>query len=376
LPIAVIIAGVSTRAAAESAARAGFHVTAFDAFADLDQHPSVRARAIYDPFTPAAAVRAARSIQADAVAYVSNFENHPRAVQSLARGRALWGNPPDVIERARSGVGSALRRTINNPAKAGLHDYVVKPLKSGGGHGVRRWIPGTPVPRGCYLQAFIDGTPGSVVFVAAGGRAVPLGVSRQLIGEAAFGTDGFRYCGNILAAAGDAQFSDDVALMNEATALADDAARSFGLVGVNGIDFIARGGRAHAIEINPRWCASMELVERAYGFSVFGAHAEACTAGTLPPFDFARARRSAPAIGKAIVFTRHDVVVGDTRAWLGDEDVRDVPHPGEAIAAGRPVCTVFARAADARACYDALAQRAARVYAELAAWEVVRGVRL
>src|SRR5438067_674295 len=92
LPNAVIIAGVSTRAAAESAALAGFEVTALDAFADLDQHPAVRAQAIYGPFTAAAAARAARGLEADAVAYLSNFENHSRAIESLARGRALWGN--------------------------------------------------------------------------------------------------------------------------------------------------------------------------------------------------------------------------------------------------------------------------------------------
>ena len=39
----LLIAGISTRAAAESAARAGFEVTAIDAFGDLDQHPGVRA---------------------------------------------------------------------------------------------------------------------------------------------------------------------------------------------------------------------------------------------------------------------------------------------------------------------------------------------
>ena len=369
MPISVIIAGVSTRSAAESAARAGFEVTAFDAFADLDQHPSVRAHAVYAPFTPAAAARAAQSIDADAVAYLSSFENHPRAVAWLARGRALWGNPPDVIRTARARVGSAFRR--NGPPAGGPHEYLVKPIKSGGGHGVRRWIPGSPVPRGCYLQEFVEGTPGSVVFVAAGGRSVPLGMSRQLIGEAAFGTDGFRYCGNILAGAGDPQFTGDEALMNAASALADSAAHACGLVGVNGIDFIARDGLAHAIEINPRWCASMELVERAYGLSVFAAHAAACTQGTLPRFDFARARLGAAAIGKAIVFARRDVVVGDSRAWLGDEDVRDVPHPGEAIAAGRPVCTVFAQARDAGGCYDALVTRADRIYAELAAWAPV-----
>ena len=114
----------------------------------------------------------------------------------------------------------------------------------------------------------------------------------------------------------------------------------------------------------------MELVERAYGLSMFGAHAAACTAGALPAFDLARARRGAGAIGKAVVFARRDVVIGDTRAWLADPNVRDVPHPGERIRAGRPVCTVFAEARDAAACSTALVRRADAVYAELAVWEL------
>src|SRR5438093_11188370 len=95
----ILIVGISTRAAAESAARAGFEVTAIDAFADLDQHPSVRAMAVSRPFTARAAARAARSIAGDAVAYLSNFENHPDDVRTLAAGRQLWGNPPAVLRR-------------------------------------------------------------------------------------------------------------------------------------------------------------------------------------------------------------------------------------------------------------------------------------
>src|SRR5258708_5332396 len=73
----VLLAGVSTRAAAESAARAGLAVTALDAFGDLDQHASVTACALSQRFTAHAAARAARNIQCDTVAYLSNFENHP-----------------------------------------------------------------------------------------------------------------------------------------------------------------------------------------------------------------------------------------------------------------------------------------------------------
>src|SRR6516225_6475150 len=93
----VLIAGVTSRAAAESAARAGYDVTAIDAFGDLDQHPSVRALSLPRDFgvrfTAPAAARAARTVECDAVMYVSSFENHPRAVSALAAGRELLGNP-------------------------------------------------------------------------------------------------------------------------------------------------------------------------------------------------------------------------------------------------------------------------------------------
>jgi predicted ATP-grasp superfamily ATP-dependent carboligase len=374
LPRRILVAGISTRAAAESAAQAGFVVTAIDAFGDLDQHASVRALSLGRSFSARAAVRAARSIECHAAVYLSSFENHPKAVSTLAAGRSLWGNAPAVLRRVRNPtlVMRALRRRGHAapdvyvaPDATSVNDgrWLVKPLASGGGKRVRLWRRETRLPHGCYLQELVDGTPGSVVFVAAGGRAVPLGVSRQLVGDHAFGAAGYRYCGNILAAAGDA------ALVDRACALARAVAEEFCLVGVNGVDFVARAGLPYAIEVNPRWCASMELVERAYGFSVFGAHAAACAAGALPEFDLVRAQRGVGAVGKAVVFGGRDVVAGDTRAWLGDTSVRDVPHPGERIAVGRAVCTVFAAGRDASACYAALVRRAERVYAELAAWE-------
>ena len=379
----VLLAGVSTRAAAESAARAGFAVTAVDAFGDLDQHPSVTARALPGRFTAHAAARAARHVDCDAVAYLSNFENHPNAVRTLAGERALWGNSPAVLRRVRDPrlVTEALgRRGFAVPTvHSGEADtarlapgtrWLVKPRASGGGRRVRAWRPGTRVPRGCYLQELVDGTPGSVVFAAAGGHALPLGMSWQLVGERAFGAAGYQYCGSVFMAAGDAHFADDEALLDNACALAQAAAEEFGLLGVNGIDFVARGGVAYTVEVNPRWSASMELVERAYGLSVFSAHAAACAAGALADFDLASARRGASALGKAVVFARRDVTLGDTRAWLqASASIRDVPHPGARIAAGRPVCTVLAGGSDSAACHAALVECAEGVYAELATWE-------
>jgi predicted ATP-grasp superfamily ATP-dependent carboligase len=150
--------------------------------------------------------------------------------------------------------------------------------------------------------------------------------------------------------------------------LATVVAEEFDVVGVNSIDFIARNGIPHAIEVNPRWSASMELVERAYKISVFGAHATACETGELPAFDLRLAGGSAPAIGKAVVFAQRNVRVGDTSDWLADTSVRDVPRPGEPIPVGRPVCTIVAEGRDDASCYLGLVLRAEGVYAALDAW--------
>ena len=386
----MLVAGVSTRAMAESAARAGFAVTAIDAFADLDQHPSVDARSLGSRFTAATAARNSRGAACDAVAYGANFENHPDAIAALARDRTLWGNPPDVIRRVRDPklLSEALRRhglaalevstepRTKNPRtrnaerrtpNAERRSWLLKRYASGGGRGVREWRAGMSVPAGAYLQERIDGAPMSIVFAAANRRAIPIGLTRQLVGDESFGASGYQYCGNILTAAGEHD-----QLLAGARALADVVCDEFGLVGVNGIDLIVTNRIPYAIEVNPRWCASMELVERAYGVSVFDVHAAACRETVLPDFNLANVRRSAQASGKAIVFARRDVTVGDTSRWLptGEahtHEIRDVPKPGTHIRAGHPICTVFATARDSRACRDELVSKAERVYAAVAA---------
>lgn len=390
----MLIAGVSTRAAASSAVRAGFAVTSIEAFADLDRHPSVRSLPPSLPFDAMTIARASRDVDCDAVAYLSTFENHPRAVSVLSAGRALWGNSPATLRRVRdpvvlagalAGRGFSVPRLFVSSGTGGNAEFVdapqddtsrqwlVKPLRSGGGHGVRLWRHGTDIPTGCYLQELIEGTSGSVVFIAARNHAVPLGVLRQLIGEDAFGARGYRYCGNILVPADDPQF--DTALVQRACALAGAVAEAFGVVGVNGIDFVARRGIPFPVEVNPRWCASLELIELAYGLPVFGLHAAACDANALPDFDLVRTQRAAQsALGKAVVFARHDVTAIDTRGWLEERDsagraiVRDIPRSGARIGAGLPVCTVFAEARGIDQCHEQLVRRAEAIHAQLAVW--------
>jgi predicted ATP-grasp superfamily ATP-dependent carboligase len=359
---------------AESAARAGYEVIALDAFGDLDLERWATARSLPRdlgvPFSARAAARLARDVDCERVAYVASFENHPRAVRALAAGRELLGNPPAVLERVRDPLllaralgrrGFPVPEVRASPPAAGRGRWLIKPRASGGGHGIAAWRSGAALPRHSVLQERITGVPGSIVFAAAGRRALPLGLSRQLIGGGAFGAGRFRYAGSILAGAGDPQFAEDETLLAAATHLAQAVTEEFDLVGVNGIDFVARDGVPVPVEVNPRYSASMELVERAYGISMFELHMRACR-GELSDFDLAGARRGAAALGKAIVYARHAISAGETSAWLGDDSVRDVPHPGERISRRRPICTIFAAGTDAAACADALVRRAGLVY--------------
>jgi predicted ATP-grasp superfamily ATP-dependent carboligase len=372
----VLIAGASVRALAESAAVAGYRVVALDGYADLDlcvRVPTLSLRReLGVAYSAARAARAAADIAAPTVAYAAGVENHPAALAALARGRTLWGNAAAVVRQVRRpavlaetlgarGFAVPDVRTTRGAAASGGREWLVKPVRSGGGHGIRGWRPGGRLPRGRYLQERIHGEPGSIVFVADGRGVVPLGMSRQLAGDPAFGGTGFRYSGSLLAGAAPV-FEREAELASAAARLAAVVTEAFGLVGLNGIDFIARDGVPWPIEVNPRYTASMELVERAHGVSVFALHARAC-AGELPGFGSLLGRRLGAVWGKAIVYATANVTMREIRRWWRDDRVRDVPHPGEWIGRGRPICTVLASARSPAECRQALAAHAAEIYA-------------
>lgn len=363
------MAGVSVRALAESAARAGARVIALDAYGDLDLRRLARVivipRESDGSFDQMRLARASRAIDVAAVTYVSSFENSPAAVETLARGRTLIGNSPAVLRRVRDPL--ALARTL---PRLGAHTpavrasppprsdtrWLLKPRRSGGGHGIVRWAHGMPVPRSSIVQECIRGSAASIIFAADGVQIIPLALTRQLSGDSAFGATGFAYCGSILE-------PHHPELFANACALAAIITREFALRGVCGVDFIARGTTPYAIEVNPRPTASMELVERATGRSIWLAHVAGCSAALASSPAIERA--PAVAHGKAVLYARRPVVLGDTDRWLSDDDVRDIPAPGERIARGSPICTIFASGRTSALCHAALVRLARTRFAEV-----------
>jgi predicted ATP-grasp superfamily ATP-dependent carboligase len=127
------------------------------------------------------------------------------------------------------------------------------------------------------------------------------------------------------------------------------------LVGLNSADFLVDGDEFRLLEINPRPGATLDVFEPAEG-SLFALHVAACEgelSGTPPRFDGACAA--------AIVYAERDIAAAPAMQW--PDWTADRPHPGTAIKAGEPLCTVKAAAATAAAAKARVDERLALVLA-------------
>jgi hypothetical protein len=376
-----LIVGFSTRAIAESAVRSGAQVSTLDYFGDSDQRAIVENRSLLrdlgSPFSPQALLDASRNLAGDGLVYISSLENHPAIVEQLSSGRKLLGNPPETLRQVRdpetlrsfccrAGLPFPATWLSGEEGKAsGNGRWLRKPVRSGGGHDIE-WWDGTPLDKDHLLQQYVEGTPASASFVANGSSSVLIGMSEQLIGQEGFGKKGFTWCGNILPV--EVKPDQWQPLLQAVQTMADQLTQRFGLCGANGIDLVITHGPAGSllpvlIEVNPRYTASMELVEMEYGLDVFSLHVRAA-GGILPEVSLLhRGERSFA--GKAIVFADRTAFMPDTRTWRA-RDRRDIPYPGEEVQCGHPICTVLARGPSRLDCLNGLLRAAGAVRQDVA----------
>lgn len=372
--------GVSTRALAESAVAGGHDVVAVDYFGDQDLWRVAESyalqRDLHLPLSAQGLGEAARRVEADAVAYTANLENHPKVVEGLAGERLLLGNESAVLQEVRdwrtlraffqeTGIPHPVTLFPGEERRADPEgSWLLKPARSGGGHGIHPW-DGKPLGGSQILQAQVEGRPASVAFVADGRESRVLGLTEQLVGRRELGASGFTWSGNILPL--DLALSDGGDLLRRVEEMVSQLTRRFGLVGVNGVDLVVTrepdGALCpYVVEVNPRYSASMELVERAYGVTVFSLHLEGL-AGRLPRFSLSE-RLYDKFYGKGIVYAKRTATIVDTDGWI-ELGIRDVPPSGQCIEAGHPVCTVFSGGRDRQACFDGLLLHAAGLYGEI-----------
>jgi predicted ATP-grasp superfamily ATP-dependent carboligase len=358
------VVGASARAAVHSLARAGFATWAVDLFADRDLARVASCALCPMADYPGALPELAGRFPPGPIVYTGGLENHPAVVDRLATNREVWGNPPAVLEAVRdphqlfpalaaAGLATPAIAPSGSPCPE-TGRWLRKPLRSSAGHGIRFATPGEPASASHFFQEFIDGQPVSGVF----SNMTLIGVTEQLVGEAWLHAKPFAYCGSVGRAKIDSQVFGQS--LHAGLVLASE----FRLRGVWNADFMVKDGKPHAVEVNPRYSASVEVVEHATRQGVWSARS---ASGLEEP-----ARRvNGPHIGKAIYFAPHAITFPDFGPW--DVDIAeefdpwwlpafaDIPESGSTVYAGQPVITVLVSGSSTRECRERLQSRAAEL---------------
>ncbi len=356
---ALIVVGLSARALAQAARRAGFVPFAADLFADADTRTlAACARLVAGDgaggFDPAAlpgtiddliAAISHAGLLLRGLVYGSGFEAAPALLARIAAKLPLLGNPPAILSRIKDPAAFAAecaRLAIPHPmprfTPAPGAGWLEKRLGASGGAHIRAVAADVPPRPGHYLQRRVPGRPVSAFFIANGRTATIEFFSEQWHAPAP--DEPFRYGGAVRPAA----LSAAARTAMQAALVALTAA--FGLVGINSADFLLDGESWVLLEINPRPGATLDLAPRA----AMRWHL-ASLEGRLP--------RSCPTPGgaraAAIFHAPRPIRIDDTFSW--PSWARDRPPPGAEIAAGAPFCTLTAEGESASAARVRLGQR-------------------
>jgi uncharacterized protein len=335
--VRVLVVAVSARMLAQLASADGHEVTALDRFGDVDLR-AVACRSGTANSNDALAELAAR-VDVDAVVYGAGFENRPDLVARMAAGRELLGTPAQLLGPVREpgAVAAAARaagarapetRSIDElPVAAGVQrgDWLRKPLRSGGGRGVRAWAGGRLAATE-ILQRRIAGLSCSAVAIGDGRRAALLGLTEQLHRRPGFG-----WMGNVSPPR--LPHGQVAELDGQLRAVCDEVVARFGVRGAFGVDAVWDGHHAWVLEVNPRPPASLEL----FGPGPFEAHVCGARSVGLPIAGTPPATRCAKV--KLVLFADRDLCAPDPDWWPAGL-VRDIPRGGEIIRRGAPVCTL------------------------------------
>ena len=357
-PDKLLVIGASARAAAESATRANIACTAIDLFADVDtQNVCETAHQVADLDDAKSLIN---QINCDAFIYTGCLENRPGLIEQLSLQLPLLGNGLSALHRIRdpfllSELASVQKferpETIARSGEfnAANKRWLRKPFRSGGGAGVQfvstseqsEQTSDESADEAFYQQQFIDGQSYSAAFVSNSKTCQLLGITKQLTTEVSGSQSTFVYSGNI------GPVSLDANLTTEITRIGNSVCEYGNMVGLFGIDLIIREQSVWLIEINPRYTASMELIEASAQHSLIDLHLSACAGMpiTWPGDDHG----SLTTFCKLIYYLEsHELITVDKhfvarllRADGTDARVHDIPQPGTTIMPGHPFFTVI-----------------------------------
>ncbi|ATW24043.1 ATP-grasp domain-containing protein [Candidatus Formimonas warabiya] len=388
----ILLVGASVRALMESAAASGYQVIGIDFFGDVDAGWQGKILSLVQDggLTPSLKNlwKMARATPCQGLAYTSGPENTPKELIYWENRGLLRGNGASVLTGVRNPwrlsaslkqIGSHMPRfsaPVQGKSGEGGEKWLLKPLHRGGGHGivelpeakedVGKLISRLPDPAQYIIEEYVEGIPASATFLANGREALLLGTSRQLISRRGVARP-FLYQGNVVPL--------DLSGILEEKAFAEELIKiivhltgDFKLLGINTLDFIVNRDGIWILELNPRWSASVELIESYSGKRLFAAHLAACAGREMKKIFpdlfplWGRGREKAPVFwGKSIVYADPALVIKahkeqDLR-FLYAQGMRDIPRAGTKIKKGQPICTVLAGGASDQDCLSRLKEK-------------------
>lgn len=346
----VLIAALSARALAASAARAGYRPLVVDCFgdADLAAEPDdtrtlpAHVRAGFDSASLLQAVdELKRRCDTAPVGLVlgSGFEDRPGLMAKLSDMCPLLGTDAETTRALKDpNVFFPLLDKLKiahpefkferpNPH----HGWLRKRVGASGGLHIRPCSPTTKAGKNRYFQRHIQGDAISVLAVVSK-TGTAFALSQQWLAPTS--AMAYRYGGAVSHVA--LPLEHERELLDAARALTSAA----GVRGLVSIDFIVNDDGVYCLEINPRPGATLDVHDDDAG-TLFEAHIRACQNSDAISF-LERHWSSDLAKASAYLYADHGPVKLDDVPW--PDYVRDRPNSGIVSAKSQPVASVCAAA--------------------------------
>ncbi len=375
------IFGASARAACWSAVRAGLSVCAFDKFRDLDFPPGCEVQLISENEHLFSELEEFQKNQTGFCLPVGGWENDAELMQRLEAKFSLWNTDSNMTKLARNPfliqqvIREAnlpcleVRDACNEPADG---EWVRKPFAATGGIGVKRFdCANEKCEPGQFVQQYVEGESYSVVFFASqSGHIKLLGMTQQLIGCDELPDRPFAYVGSIGPVfSGGNENAESIRLTLQK--MAEALNKQIKFYGLFCFDFIISENVPYLVEINPRYSASIEVLELALQKSFLHNFFNDEMLEIKPS---QRELQLKPQlIGKSILYASQNaqlpvdwdwnqmtVQLGN-RNWKYDQWIipilSDLPAPGTRFSTGEPICTVWAEGENIQSCRVELGKR-------------------
>jgi methenyltetrahydromethanopterin cyclohydrolase len=268
------------------------------------------------------------------VIYGSGFENNLDSLYYLDSRLTIQGNSPDVFARqlnkqmffsTLSALNVPYPDVTFTPPEC-VNGWLVKPMQGQGGVGIKYYLPTDDVNDHFFWQKLQTGTPHSVLFLADGQDLQVIGFNRQwsvCLSE----SQPFVFSGVV----NGTELPDRHKA--EITGWLKQLAPTFGLKGLNSLDFIHTEDCSYVLEINPRPSASMQLYDDNLLIRHVGVISVALSqdVGRLKSF---------PQIGYQIVYADRELYVPEQFIW--PDWCQDLPNSGNICHTGQPICSIIA----------------------------------